>query len=135
MSPFSFFSVLPSPNPPPSCHLTCLFLKNFYFLILFLERGEERETERERNINVWLPLEHPLLGTWPATQACALIGNQTSDPLVLRLALNPLSHTSQRHLMCFLEYLLYTTTVLGAGDRVVNNTDIVTGKVAPIRVV
>ena len=30
-----------------------------------------------------------------ATQACALTGNQTSDPLVDRLVLNPLSHTSQ----------------------------------------
>ena len=28
----------------------------------------------------------PLLATWPATQACALTGNQTSDPLVHRLA-------------------------------------------------
>ena len=28
----------------------------------------------ERNINVWLPLAQPLLGTWPATQACALLG-------------------------------------------------------------
>ena len=37
----------------------------------------------------------PLLGTWPATQACALMGNQTGDPLVRRPALNPLSHTSQ----------------------------------------
>ena len=54
------------------------------------------EKERERNINVWLPLTHPPLGgTWPTTQACALTGNQTSDPLVHRLALNPLSHTSQ----------------------------------------
>ena len=50
---------------------------------------------RERNINVWLPLECPLLGTWPTTQACALTGNITSDPLVHRPALNPLSHTSQ----------------------------------------
>ena len=32
---------------------------------LFLERGEGRRKERERNINVWLPLKHPLLGTWP----------------------------------------------------------------------
>ena len=38
---------------------------------------------------------HPLLGTWPATQACALTGNQTGDPLVHRLELSPLSHTSQ----------------------------------------
>ena len=37
----------------------------------------------------------PLLGTWPATQASALTGNQTCDPLLHRLVLNPLSHTSQ----------------------------------------
>ena len=49
---------------------------------------------REGNINVWLPLARPM-GTWTATQACALTGNQTSDPLVCRLALNLLSHTSQ----------------------------------------
>ena len=40
----------------------------------------------------------PLLGTWPATQACALTGNQTGDPLVHRPALIPLSHISQGHL-------------------------------------
>ena len=56
-----------------------LFFKIFY---LFLDRGEEREKERERNINVWLPLIRPLLGTWPATQACVLTGNPTSDPLL-----------------------------------------------------
>ena len=69
-----------------------VFLKIFY---LFLDRGEGREKERERNINVWLPLTCPALGTWPTTQAWALTGNQTSDPLVHRPALNPLSHTSQ----------------------------------------
>ena len=47
----------------------------------------------ERNINVWVPLGRPLLETWSATQACALTGNRTSDTLVRRLALNPLSHT------------------------------------------
>ena len=51
------------------------------FIYLFLERGERKEKE-ERNINVWLPLVHPLLGTWPTTQACALNRNRTSDPLV-----------------------------------------------------
>ena len=45
---------------------------------------EGREKERERNINVWLPLTHPLLGTWPATQACALTGNPDSNCLVHR---------------------------------------------------
>ena len=66
-----------------------------YFIYLFLERGEGREKERERNINVWLPLTWSLLGTWPEPQACALTGNRTSDPLVCRPTLNPLSYTSQ----------------------------------------
>ena len=44
---------------------------------------------------MWLPFTWPLLGTWPVSQACALTGNRTGKPLVLRLALNPLSHTSQ----------------------------------------
>ena len=63
-------------------------------LFIFRERVREGETEGE-NINVWVPLMCPLLGTWPETQACALTGNQTGDPLVRRLALNALSHTSQ----------------------------------------
>ena len=36
-----------------------------------------------------------LLGIRPATQACALNGNQTSGPLVCRPTLNPLSHSSE----------------------------------------
>ena len=44
-----------------------------------------------------LPLTYSQLGTWPMTQACALTGNQTSDPLVRRPSLSPLSHTSQGH--------------------------------------
>ena len=42
---------------------------------LFLESGEGKEKERERNISVLLPLAHPLLGTWPTTLACALTWN------------------------------------------------------------
>ena len=72
-----------------------LFIYFLDFVYLFLERGEGKEKEGERNIYVWLPLMCPLLGTWPATQACALTGNRTSSPLVCRLALNPLSYTSQ----------------------------------------
>ena len=64
------------------------------FIYLFLERGEKREKEKEGNINVWLPLPCSLLGTWPATQACAPNGNRIGNPLVCRLALSPLSHTS-----------------------------------------
>ena len=37
----------------------------------------------------------PSLGTWPTSQACALTGNRTDDPLVHRLVLSPLNHTSQ----------------------------------------
>ena len=57
-----------------SCFL--LIFKDFY---LFISREREgKEKERQRNINVWLPLTCPLLGTWPTTQACALTGNQTA---------------------------------------------------------
>ena len=48
-----------------------------------------REKEKDRNINVWLPLTCPLLGTWPTTQVCALTWKCTSNPLVHRLSLNP----------------------------------------------
>ena len=37
----------------------------------------------------------PLLGTWPAIQACALTGNQTSNLLICSPTLSPLSYTSQ----------------------------------------
>ena len=69
-------------------------LKRFY-LFTFRERGRKGEREGEQHQCVrdtWLPLTHPLLGTWRTTQACALTGNWTCDPLVLRRALNPLSH-------------------------------------------
>ena len=72
------------------------FPQDFY---LFLERGEGKEEERERNINVWLFLTCPLLGTWSPTQAHALTGNQTGNPLFHRPALNPLSYTIQG--LCF----------------------------------
>ena len=44
-------------------------------LFVFRGGGEGREKERERNIGVWLLLTCSPLGTWPATQACALTGN------------------------------------------------------------
>ena len=78
-----------------------LFLKDF--ISLFLEGGEKREKESTKNINVWLPLTCPALGTWPTTQACALTGNRTSNTLVLRSALNQLSHSSQGGLVLLLK--------------------------------
>ena len=66
----------------------------------------------KRNIDQ-LPLTHPQMGTWPATQACALTGNGTSDLSIHRPALNPLSHTSQPKLqilqISFLSGLFFTT--------------------------
>ena len=79
-----------------------LFL-SFFLKILFIyfqrkvKEGRKREKETlmcERNI-YWLPLACPQLGTWTATQACALTVNRISDLLVCRLVLNTLSHTSQ----------------------------------------
>ena len=85
-----------------------VFISTYYFffkdfIYLFLEKEGGRRKERERNINAWLPLTRPLLGTWPETQACALTENRTREPLVCRLALNPLSHICQGWGLCFEE--------------------------------
>ena len=40
-----------------------LFKKDFIYL--FLERGEERENVKERNIDMWLPLAYPYWGPGP----------------------------------------------------------------------
>ena len=89
--------------PPLVCleGFCCCFLN----LFIFRERGREGERGREtsmfeRNI-YWLPLACPTLGTWPATQACSLTGNWTSNLSVCRPALSPLSHTSQCCLAVF----------------------------------
>ena len=55
-----------------------------------------------RNINVRLPLTWPPLGTLPTTQAHALTGNRTGNPLIHRPALNPLSHASQGEIHFFI---------------------------------
>ena len=57
---------------------------------------------------MWLPLILLVLGTWPATQACALTGNRTGDPLVSRSTLNPLSHTSRGRVYVFNLYKKWT---------------------------
>ena len=91
------------------CSFSLPALESFFkkdFVYLFLDRGEGRAKERERNINVWFPLMHLLLGTWPAIQACALTGNWTSNYLVHGPALNPLSHTSWGH-SPFLNWVMF----------------------------
>ena len=74
------------------------FLESFFIIIIFYfqTRGREGEREGEKHQCVVASCTPPTGGaTWPATQACALIGNQTGDPLVHRPVLNPLSHASQ----------------------------------------
>ena len=65
------------------------------FICVFIERGKEERKRGKETLMCGFLSHTPALGTWPTTQACALTGNQTSDPLVSRLALNPLSHSSQ----------------------------------------
>ena len=73
---FYYGHILPVPalllNKTFLCGFTFYFFKDFTYLLL--ERGEGREKERKRNIS-WLPFTRPQLGTWPSTQACALMGN------------------------------------------------------------
>ena len=64
----------------PTIHI-CLLLKN---CIYFLERGEGKEKERERIIDV--QEKHPLFASHMPP---------TGEPLVCRLMLSPLSHISQ----------------------------------------
>ena len=45
---------------PPPTKFICLSL---FFFKDFIFRGEEKGKEREKNINVWLPLMRPLLRT------------------------------------------------------------------------
>ena len=73
----------------------------YFFKILFIYYYMGREGETERNINVWLPLAHPSLGTWPATQAYAQTGNGASDLLLCSPSFNPLSYTSQGKITSF----------------------------------
>ena len=68
------------------------FLK--IFIYLFLERGRGRERERERNI-YRLPLACPQLGTWPPNPDMYPDQEWSQRPLVIRPALNPLSHINQ----------------------------------------
>ena len=59
----------------------CCFLK---FLFIFREGEGGRKRGGEISMCGWVLLLFPQLGTWPTTQACALTGNRTSDPLAYR---------------------------------------------------
>ena len=55
---------------------------------MFRERKRRRQREKDQCVGAF---RAPLLGTWPATEACALTGN----PSVCRPVLSLLSHTSR----------------------------------------
>ena len=64
------------------------------FIYIFLERGEGKEKEGEKHPCVAASHVPPTGGpTRPATQACALTGKGTRNPLIHRPVLNPLSGT------------------------------------------
>ena len=69
----------------------------------------------KRNIDQ-VPLACPKLGTWPTTQAYALTGNRTSDPLVRRLALNPLTTPARAY------YLFIDEEIEAQKDELVHLT-------------
>ena len=100
-----------SKNIEDICFLSFLRLYLFYFILL-LERGKGgwkrgRETSMCKRYIDRLPLTCPQPGTRPATQACALTGNRTSDLSVHRLVLNPLSHTSQGDMYFLMKKIIY----------------------------
>ena len=70
-----------------------LFKKDFIYL--FFGEGKGRQKERKRNINVWLPLTCPLLGTWPSTQASALDWESNWRLSDSQAGSQALKHTSQ----------------------------------------
>ena len=71
-----------------------LFVHFKDFIYLFLERGRVGEREGEKHQCV-VASHVPPTRDLTRNQACVLTGNQTSNPLIHRPALNPLSHTSQ----------------------------------------
>ena len=64
------------------------FLKKYIFLFFERERKGEREGEKHQCVVVSRASPTQGGGSWPTTQACALTGNQTGDPLVRRSKLN-----------------------------------------------
>ena len=72
------------------------FFISFFFkddIYFFRERGREEERKEEEHGYVrtidQLPFTSPQPGTWPATQVCALIGNQNQQPFSLQAGTQP----------------------------------------------
>ena len=76
-----------------------IYLSIYLFIFRQRRRGGEREGEKRQCV---LASHLPILGTWPTTQACALTGNGMGNPLVHRLVLKAMSHTSQGNSLDFI---------------------------------
>ena len=84
-----------------------IFSKIIYLFILW-QRGREGEREGEKHPCVVASRVPPTREPGPQPRyVCALTGNRTGDPVVLRLALNPLSHTRQGSSQLFSISLIY----------------------------
>ena len=78
------------------------FLKDFIYL--FLEGGERREKERERNISVRLRLMCPIPGNLASNPGMCPDWESTQWPFGSQPTLNPLTYTSQGYFFFFFIY-------------------------------
>ncbi|KAF6090917.1 hypothetical protein HJG60_012262 [Phyllostomus discolor] len=85
--------------------LNIFIFKKILFIYFWREGNGGRKGGRKRGRKTSINcLSHtPQLGMEPATQACALTGNQTSDLSLCRTMLNQLSHTGQGKTLHFLQ--------------------------------
>ena len=81
----NYFPRLQNTNHYIYIHTYIYIIFKIFYLFIFRERGRAGEREGEKHQCV-VAFCMPQLGTWPTTQACALTGNRTGDPLVRRLA-------------------------------------------------
>ena len=75
-------------KPPCAVGAIIIFIL-FYRFYLFIFREGKTGRKRDRNISVWLSLTHPSLGTWPATQACALDRASNQQPFASQASTQP----------------------------------------------
>ena len=78
-------------------HIKLLIFSHYFLKILFIYFYREGKDgrRRERKTSMCGCLSNDPYTRYLTRNPCALTGNWTGDPLVHRLVLNPLSHTSQ----------------------------------------
>ena len=88
------------------------FLEDFIYL--FLERGRDGEREEEK-YQCMVSSHTPYWGPGPQPRHVPCTGNRTHNPLVRRLVLNPLSHTSQGRRLVFRYTVFEIPTIIQVG--------------------